>query len=305
LKLNFALAPVPPFRLDLTAWTLRRTAANVVDRWDGTTYRRVLALEGGPAEVAVCQTGPADSPRLEVAVTAAEPATRLKSTVVAVLERLLGLRIDLCDFYELAGRDPRLASLVDQFRGVKPPRFPTLFEALVNAIACQQITLVLGITLLNRLAETCGLRRESQNGVTYAFPRPADVAVTAPETLRGLGFSRQKAAALIELARASATQGLASDELGLLDDEGVIRCLTRLRGVGRWTAEYALLRALGRLHVFPGDDVGARSRLQRWMDLQEPLDYEGVRRVLHRWRPYAGLIYFHLLLRRLAEARCL
>jgi DNA-3-methyladenine glycosylase II len=238
-------------------------------------------------------------------VTAAEPATRLKSTVVAVLERLLGLRIDLCDFYELAGRDPRLASLVDQFRGVKPPRFPTLFEALVNAIACQQITLVLGITLLNRLAETCGLRRESQNGVAYAFPRPADVAVTAPETLRGLGFSRQKAAALIELARASATQGLASDELGLLDDEGVIRCLTRLRGVGRWTAEYALLRALGRLHVFPGDDVGARSRLQRWMDLQEPLDYEGVRRVLHRWRPYAGLIYFHLLLRRLAEARCL
>ena len=72
--------------------------------------------------------------------------------------------------------------------------------------------------------------------------------------------------------------------------------------MGRWTAEYVLLRGLGRTHVFPGDDVGARNNLQRWLQLAKPLDYQGVQRVLSRWDGYAGLVYFHLLLDRLAEA---
>jgi DNA-3-methyladenine glycosylase II len=74
-----------------------------------------------------------------------------------------------------------------------------------------------------------------------------------------------------------------------------------LRGVGRWTAEYALLRGLGRLHVFPGDDVGARNNLARWLDCRASLDYEGVRAAVRHWQPYAGLVYFHLLLASLAE----
>jgi DNA-3-methyladenine glycosylase II len=62
------------------------------------------------------------------------------------------------------------------------------------------------------------------------------------------------------------------------------------------------MRGLGRLHVFPGDDVGARNNLHRWLGLAGPLDYDGVRRALAPWSPYGGLVYFHLLLDRLAEA---
>jgi DNA-3-methyladenine glycosylase II len=72
--------------------------------------------------------------------------------------------------------------------------------------------------------------------------------------------------------------------------------LRELRGVGRWTAEYVLLRGLGRLHVFPGDDIGARKNLQRWLGLLEPLDYDGVRRALAQWAPFQGMVYLHLLL---------
>jgi hypothetical protein len=72
--------------------------------------------------------------------------------------------------------------------------------------------------------------------------------------------------------------------------------------VGRWTAEYVLLRGLGRTNIFPGDDVGARNNLQRWLHLAGPLDYAGVRRTLARWQRFGGLIYFHLLLDRLEEA---
>ena len=73
-------------------------------------------------------------------------------------------------------------------------------------------------------------------------------------------------------------------------------------GVGRWTAEYVLLRGLAALDVFPGDDVGARNRLAKWQHRKEPLDYAGVARVTRRWQPYAGVVYFHMLSEGLSEA---
>jgi DNA-3-methyladenine glycosylase II len=85
-----------------------------------------------------------------------------------------------------------------------------------------------------------------------------------------------------------------------LDDATAGAQLRALRGVGRWTAEYVLLRRLGRDHTFPGDDVGARNHLQQWLHLEDPLTYASVRQSLARWQEYGGLIYFHLLLNRLA-----
>jgi len=86
------------------------------------------------------------------------------------------------------------------------------------------------------------------------------------------------------------------------DDQEITRVLREMWGIGRWTAEYALLRGVGRLNLFPGDDVGARNNLARWLKLRTPLDYARVSRVLKTRKRYAGLLYFHLLLDRLDEA---
>jgi DNA-3-methyladenine glycosylase II len=208
--------------------------------------------------------------------------------------------IDLAAFYRLASCDADLGPLAHRFRGMKPPRFPSVFEGIVNAIACQQLTLTVGIHLLNRLAENHGLAADTGSG--FAFPRPQDLAHLAPETLRPLGFSRQKSRAIIGLAQLG-TEGHAELEgLAALPDEEALARLRALRGLGRWTAEYVLLRRLGRLSVFPGDDVGARNNLQHWLGLVKPLNYTEVGRILARWRPYNGLVFLHLLLDRLAEA---
>jgi DNA-3-methyladenine glycosylase II len=296
----FSLQAVPPFRLDLTVWALRRRPDNAVDRWNGRTYRRVLVLDGEPVDVAVTQIGPPSEPHLQIMAMGARLGPDVEQEVTATLEHLLGIQIDLTAFYEFATSDVWLGPLAQQFRGLKPPRFPTLFETLVNAIACQQVTLTLGIRLLNRLAECYGIFMQGQDALAYAFPRPGDLATLDPEALRELGFSRQKARAVIELARALAEGRLDLKELSTLDDETAVAYLRQLRGVGRWTAEYVLLRGVGRLHIFPGDDVGARNNLQRWLGLTGSLDYEDVRRTLVQWQPYAGLIYIHLLLDRLA-----
>ena len=70
---------------------------------------------------------------------------------------------------------------------------------------------------------------------------------------------------MIELARSIAEGRLDLEGLADLPDDEAVKRLCELRGVGRWTAEYVLLRGLGRTHIFPGDDVGARNNLQRWL----------------------------------------
>ena len=300
-KLSFHLDPVPPFRLDLTAWLLRRRADNIIDRWDGKCYRRVLALENEPVEVVVVQISPAEAPLLEVSVAGNRLPAGTRQTVTLAMERALGLRVDLSGFYSLAESDPRLDNLARPFRGVKPPRYPNLFETLANAITCQQITLSLGIRILNKLAETYGLVMAGEDGPVYAFPRPVDLAPLQPEGLRPLGLSRAKSRSLVGLASGLAEHRLDLETLLGEDDETVIKSLTGLPGIGRWTAEYFLLRGAGRLHSFPGDDVGGRNHLKRWLGMEDRLDYEKVEEALAAWKPYAGLIYLHLLLKGLAE----
>jgi DNA-3-methyladenine glycosylase II len=301
-RFSYTLKPEPPFRLDLAVWVLRRRPENSIDRWDGRCYRRTLTLEGDPVEVAVMQTQAPETPRLRVVVEGRRAGPAAKPAVTAALERLLGLFIDLREFERFADRDARLGPLVRRFRGMKPTRFPSVFECLVNAIACQQLTLTVGIQLLGRLAAAFGLEASGGQFPGRAFPRPDELAAGSLEDFRVLGFSRAKARALIELAGAVAEGRLELEALATAPDKVAMDCLCRLRGVGRWSAEYVLLRGLGRLHVFPGDDVGARNALQGWLEMPDPLDYEGVQRALAPWQPYVGLIYFHLLLDRLADA---
>jgi DNA-3-methyladenine glycosylase II len=81
-----------------------------------------------------------------------------------------------------------------------------------------------------------------------------------------------------------------------MSNEEVSTSISPIRGVGRWTAEYVLLRGLGRLETFPGDDVGAQKNLQQLLHLAEKPAYETIKAITAPWQPYAGLVYFHLLL---------
>jgi len=120
--------------------------------------------------------------------------------------------------------------------------------------------------------------------------------------MRQLGFSTRKGVALVELSRRVAGGELDLESLQQLDDAAASAFLQGIGGLGRWSAEYALLRGLGRLRVFPGDDVGARNNLARRLGVAAPLDYGGVRNAVARWAPYAGLAYFHLLVERIEAA---
>jgi DNA-3-methyladenine glycosylase II len=294
---RLGIEPRAPFRLDLTVWALRRRSHNAVDRWDAAAaYRRVVSFDGGPVALSVTQDGAPDEPHLSVLLAGADVDERTAALARSALDRLLGLSVDLSAFATMAATDPVLRSLAGRMRGLKPPRFPTVFEALVNGVACQQLSLAVGIHLLNRLAADRGRALPDDPGGPRAFPGPEALATLEPDELKRHGFSMAKARTIIEIARAIVAGSLELEALDQLDDLAAVERLTSLRGIGRWTAEYVLLRGLGRLHVFPGDDVGAHNKLRRLLGIDTPLDYEAVQRLVARWHPHAGVVYFHLLL---------
>lgn len=302
-SVSCSLQPVAPFRLDLTVWALRRRPRNLIDVWDSGRYRRALVVDGRPLSIEITQPARAQPAILTMIVTGCRPDLTDARAAVArgVVESTLGLKIDLTSFYDLARRDRRLAGLLAQYRGLKPPRFPSLFESLANAVACQQLSLEVGIELLNRLTQSYGPPAPGAVQPLAAFPEPATIAELPPAALRQLGFSTRKARTLIRLAAAIADGELHTDRLAVLSRPEASADLQSLSGIGRWSAEYVLLRGLGRLEVYPGDDVGARNKLQSFLDLAVAPDHATIREITSAWDPFAGMLYFHLLLDGLAS----
>jgi DNA-3-methyladenine glycosylase II len=231
------------------------------------------------------------------------PESDLQQFIALSLERLLGLRVDLSKFYRFTAKHGGpLEDLAQRFRGCKPPRFTSIFESIINAIASQQVSRTVAILILNRLTVKYGAVIHKTDFPCYAFPTPEDLAKVRPGDLRELGFSLNKGAAITELAQSIAGGDLKLEELSELSDEKAIQRLCSLRGIGRWTPEYVLLRGFGRTHIFPSADAGVRHSLKLWLKISETIDYPMVHRILSNWHPYGGLVYFHLLLDRLSDA---
>lgn len=303
-ELTFTLQPRPPFRLDLTVWALRRRAHNVVDRFDDGIWRRVLVIGKSPVAVAVGQTRHNELPEIEVRISAARPRA-VKEEVAATIRRMLGLDRDLSDFYRLARADARFRELAERLRGMKPVRYATVFEGFANAVACQLVSLSAGMHVLNRMADAYGVPGKVDGAATpmRSFPAAATIARSNPDALRAFGLSRQKGEYLVGLAQlAIDPRDCDFASIDRLDDDDAIARLSKIRGVGRWTAEYVMLRSFGRINIFPGDDVGGRKKLFEWLGSSDAPTYDGVGKMLERWHPYGGLIYLHLIVNAVADA---
>lgn len=293
---------IHPFRLDFTVWALKRRLENRVDRWKDETYSRVFMLDDYPLRVAVRQTGTASHSQLEVTLTSPKRlGAAVERKMLFTIQHMLGVQVDLQSFYSLTAKNRMLRDLVKEFCGVKPPRFPSLFEALVNAISCQQLSLTVGMTLMSRFVDEFGQGITFGGATQQAFPRPEDLMHAKEADIRALGYSAKKAQTIGEIAEAFRERPDEFARLETMENEAVTRFLVTLRGVGRWSAQYVLLRGFGRLDIFPGDDVGAQNNLQKLFHLKTRPDYTLIDRLTLPWQPYRGMIYFHLLLRKLRQ----
>jgi DNA-3-methyladenine glycosylase II len=283
------LAVRPPFRLDLTASVLRRLSTNVVDTFDGTTYRRALGA-GAPSVLAVTQTAPD-----RLAVTLAGPAAD-ELDAAALASHLFGTEVDLGAFTAAAAPVPWLAPLVRGALGVKPPRYPSLWEACVNAIVYQQVSIHAAGAILRRVIERYALALPDGDARLHVFPPPRTLLGADPGELRALGLSANKVASVQAVAQAIVDGALDEVALAALPTLALMDALAAHRGIGPWTAAVIALRGFGRLDLFPMNDSGVARSIR---DLAGTHDLD-VPALLAQLGAQRGMLYYHLLLGRLA-----
>lgn len=165
------------------------------------------------------------------------------------------------------------------------------FGMLVRSIVSQQISTAAARTIRLRLLE----RLE---------PHPLSAAAiqsVTDEELRLAGLSAQKISYLRDLSARVLDERLRLDRIGRLGDEGVIEHLTQVRGIGRWTAQMFLIFSLGRLDVFPHDDLGVRSSLRTLYQLETLPDQQTSEQISAPWAPYRSVAAWYCW--RLADVR--
>lgn len=188
----------------------------------------------------------------------------------------------------LTSADRALARLI---RRVGPCRLSidaarSPFEALVEAVAHQQLTGKAARTILGRVKALVPRRR---------FPTPDDLLSLPEEQLRGAGLSRAKVAAVKDIALKT-REGLVptARRLAGMDDAEIIERLTAIRGVGQWTVEMLLIFRLGRLDVLPVDDFGVRKGFAVTYRRAELPHRRELQEHGERWRPYRSVASWYL-----------
>jgi DNA-3-methyladenine glycosylase II len=200
---------------------------------------------------------------------------------------LLGVPFDLHRFWAWAHAESVLGELAGPLAGYRPPLQPDPWEALVTSVTAQQVSLQAAFAIRSRLIERYGERHEFAS----AFPTRERLARTAEAELVGVGFSRRKAEYVVGLARSD----LDLDELAGLDDAAVVATVTAQRGLGRWSADWFLARALGRPAAWPAGDLGLRKAVSRFYGNGRVLSEAEVREIGDRFGAHANLAA-HMLL---------
>jgi DNA-3-methyladenine glycosylase II len=181
--------------------------------------------------------------------------------------------------------DPILGEVIDRVGPYRIPRRPERFQALVRAIIFQQLAGRAAQTIYDRFVTQVGGKR---------FPTPALVLAASDEALHAAGLSRGKMAYVRDLAAHVRDRTLNFHRFPGMDDDAIIADLTRVRGIGRWTAEMFLMFNLHRPDVLPVDDLGVRNAVARLYAMSQPPPPKELREFGERWRPYRSAAAWYL-----------
>ena len=204
----------------------------------------------------------------------------------------LDLDTDLKPFYALASKDKLLHELVIRFYGYRIVGQPDLFESLIWAVLGQQINVQFAFTLKQRFVEQFGSKLIFEGEDYYLFPKPETIALLSDDHLLPLQFSRQKSKYTVLIAEAFASMTITKDKLKDLPFAQARDLLVKIKGVGNWTANYALMKTFHYPDAFPLEDVGVHNAIRILKKMKRKPTLEEVKRIFKRykgWEAYATL----------------
>lgn len=290
------LSPVPPYDLILSCRVFAE-GDPAIRRFQHGVLRQVIRVDAGPVLVQVRDIGDGENPALAVDILSDdEVGENGRERAGNQVSLQLSLQDDLRQFYRAIRGDPLMTGIAQSLYGLKAPQSATVFEALVTSIIEQQIS-----TRVARIAEARMVRRFGEQmevgGMMYfSYPEPSDLAGGTIGDFRACGLSARKGEYIKNAAEMVAGGTLDLESMkNIRDSSRIIEELCELRGVGRWTAEFVLLRGMHRIDTIPADDLGVRRATARVYFPGERISAEEVRAIAECWGEWKGLAAYYLL----------
>ncbi len=276
------------FSFELACSFLERSPREVLHRVDGGKVFKALYYRTEKILFTIRQ----DHSDLIVEFLNQHPAESTVNYVTDYVKEWFDLRTDLKPFYNMVEQDSLLGPLTKKYFGYRIVGQPDLFESLVWAVLGQQINLTFAYTLKQRFVEMYGDRIEHEGQPYFLFPSYQRVSQLTPESLLALQFSKQKASYTIGIAQAFASGEITKISLQHLSLSEGKEKLMKIKGIGNWTANYALMKTFRYPEAFPLEDVGIHNAIKNLKGMKSKPTLEQVKRIFKKykgWEAYATL----------------
>tara|TARA_B100001142_G_scaffold267697_1_gene272553 strand:- start:2023 stop:2952 length:930 start_codon:yes stop_codon:yes gene_type:complete len=285
-----------PFDLQLTAGN---SNYNGLDHTDKELFSHTRAILPSPKEspVLVNLTQKLNDPYSPVTcqIIAGNVDSDMKYLVKNKLEWILGMDQDVKGFYDLCQNDPVMRKVILAHNGFHNTRSTDLYESLVISVLGQQISNKVAIVIRRGFTQAFGSRIEHDNQCFWTYPDPVKISNSTVEELMKLKLSGRKSEYVQNIAQAQLDGYLNVELFQDMNNQEVIDHLCKIKGVGRWTAQWSLSRGIGRPDIFPeGDLVLNRLIAEHYLNTQE-INLEDINEYSKNWQPYrttaAGYLY--------------
>lgn len=224
-----------------------------------------------------------------------KPDAELRKAAFRYIWEWFDLGRDLGPFYEMADKDRLLKNAVNRHKGLRIVGIPDLFEALVWAIAGQQINLAFAYTLKSRVVEKYGESLKYVERVYRLFPRAETIARLTVRELTELKFTNKKAEYILGVAEKMAGGTLSKDELlgcGCLEEQR--ERLIAVRGIGSWTADYVIMKCIRNTAAFPTGDAGLQNAIKKMLGMERKPAILEIENMAKGWRGWEAYATFYL-----------
>ena len=255
-----------------------------------------MRIRQRPFLLELSNRGTIDVPELTLSVLPAPRARAEWQEPTRLVSEVLGLEVDARAAEKQTRIQPQLQSTACALRGMRPPRYPELFETFANVIPFQQLSLEAGIAVTSQLIRRFGQVYKFDGRDQFLFPSAEAIADSHVAALKSCGLSSRKAGALRSIAHAISCGALKAYDIEALPSSDALDRLMQLPGIGPWSAALVLLRGFGRLDVFPPGDTGAEKSLKNLMGLRSAAS---LTRLIDRFGEYRGYLYFYGIASRL------
>jgi DNA-3-methyladenine glycosylase II len=293
---KLSLAAGSPFNFELSA-QIFRNGDEQIRRYEKGRFWQVIRIEDKLALACVESMGTVEKPKLTVELkTNCELAEEDKKAAGAIVSCLFNLDFDLAAFYEEIENDSTMALLAKKLFGLKSPTTQYAFEALVDSIVEQQISLKVANAFERRIVKKWGDALSLEDEVYYAYPTPKKLAAASQQELRAVGLSERKAEYIRNVASLISENKLDLESLKCREsDDEIVKELDEVKGVGVWTAELTMLRGMQRLQALPADDLGLRRTISRYYCGGKPITSTEARSIAKYWGRWKGLAAYYLI----------